>query len=335
MVEIPVAKNTGLRRVLGALPADIVVGLAILVGASLSVVYVHSVVVRAVFGIPLLVFLPGYAFLLVLFPHDYSDPRTARPALRTTERPRTGITFLERTVLSFGVSLALVPVFGILLLAIAPRVDSVTVVTGFGAGIAVVLVLGEYRRRQLRTTERYVFPIRSGAESVVASFTTGATLNRRLNAVLAVLILVSVVSFGYALTVPNSGEEYTSLSLVTRQSDGEYVASGYPESLSTEGNAELFVSTTNHERELTRYTVVVQLQRVETTSDSVSVVEYEELGRASQAVPPGETWVTSPELRAEMTGTGLRLVYLLYKGDVPKRPTAENAYRSTHIWVSN
>lgn len=156
-----------------------------------------------------------------------------------------------------------------------------------------------------------------------------------MNAVLAVLILVSVVSFGYALTVPNSGEEYTSLSLVTRQSDGEYVASGYPESLSTEGNAELFVSTTNHERELTRYTVVVQLQRVETTSDSVSVVEYEELGRASQAVPPGETWVTSPELRAEMTGTGLRLVYLLYKGDVPKRPTAENAYRSTHIWVSN
>ncbi|WP_415087806.1 DUF1616 domain-containing protein [Natronomonas sp.] len=36
----------------------------------------------------------------------------------------------------------------------------------------------------------------------------------------------------------------------------------------------------------------------------------------------------------ELTGTDLRLSFLLYDGDVPAQPTRENAYRNLHLWIS-
>ncbi|KAB1185155.1 MULTISPECIES: DUF1616 domain-containing protein [Haloferax] len=335
MVELPIVKNNGLLRALGDLQVDVIAGLVILIGASMSVLYTDSTVVRAVFGIPLLVFLPGYAVLLVLFPHTYTDTRVARPALVTLNRTRTGITFVERMVLSFGISLALIPTLGILILSFVPQPTTVLVVGAFTTIIAAGLLAGEYRRQQLAETDRYDVPVKSWFTAVVESFTTGTARTRRLNVVLAAVVVLSVVGFGYALTVPNYGEEYTNLSLLTQQSDGEFVASGYPETLSSGETTELFASVTNNERELIQYTLVVQLQRVDTSDGSVSVIEYEELARVSQEVAPGETWAANPELTPEMTGSDLRLTYLLYKGDAPANPDTESAYRSTYIWVSN
>ncbi len=325
MVELPIVKDNRVVRALGESQADVLAGFVILVGASMSVLYVDSVVVRAVFGIPLLVFLPGYALLLVLFPYSSAETRVSRPSLATSNRNLAGVTFVERIVLSFGTSLALVPLFGVLYLSIVPDGGAVSVVTLLAVGVGVGLLLGVYRRLQLPKPERYSFPTKVWPA-------TGT--NRALNVALAVVVVLSVVGLGAALAVPNYGETYTNLSLVTQQSNGEFVASGYPDTLSA-GNSEIYATVTNHEREVTRYTLVVQLQRVETSSGSASVVEYEELARVSSEVAPGETWSTNPELSPEMTGSDLRLVYLLYEGDAPDNADTESAYQSTFVWVDN
>lgn len=335
MVELPIVKNNGVMRALGDLQVDVLTGLVILVGASMSVLYANSVVVRAVFGIPLLVFLPGYALLLVLFPHTYTDTRVARPALTALNRNRTGITLVERMVLSFGISLALIPTLGLLVLSVVPQSNVGAIVGIFAMFVAAGLLAGEYRRQQLTEAERYDVPVRNWYSSLVESFTTGTPMARRLNVVLAAVVVVSVLALGFSLAVPNYGEEYTSLSLVTQQSNGEFVASGYPETLTAGETTDLFASVTNHERELTSYTLVVQLQRVDTSDGTVRVIEHEELARVSGEVAPGETWTANPELQSEMAGSDLRLTYLLYKGDAPAVPDSESAYRSTYIWVSN
>ena len=334
MVELPIVKDNGVVRALGESQADVLAGFVILVGASMSVLYVDSVVIRAVFGIPLLVFLPGYTLLLVLFPHKYTDTRVSRPSLVTMNNNRAGVTFVERIVLSFGISLALVPLFGVLTLSVLPAASTVSIVAPLAAGIGVGLLVGEYRRLRLTKPERYTIPVKMWSTSVTNSFSADSNTSRVLNVALAVVVVLSVVGLGTALVVPNYGEAYTNLSLVTQQPNGEFVASGYPDSLSA-GSSEMYASVTNHERELTRYTLVVQLQRVDTSSGTVSVVEYEELARVSSEVAPGETWSANPELDAEMTGTDLRLVYLLYKGDAPSDAGTESAYQSTFVWVDN
>ncbi|KTG26899.1 hypothetical protein AUR66_15560 [Haloferax profundi] len=322
-------------RALGDLQVDVLAGLVLLIGASMSVLYANSIAVRAVFGLPLLVFLPGYALLLVLFPHAYSDTRVAQPALTTPAQNRMGITVLERMVLSFGVSLAVVPTLGVVVLSLVPQPNTVAVVGIFSAVVAAFLLVGEFRRQRLSEAERYDVPVKHWYTSLVESLTTGTPTTRRLNVLLAVVVVISVLGLGYALTVPNYGEEYTSLSLLTQQSDGELVASGYPDSLSSAESTALVASVTNNEQELTEYTLVVQLQRVDTSSGTATIIEHEELARVSREVAPGETWTASPTLQSEMTGSDLRLTYLLYKGDAPDETSAESAYRSTYIWVSN
>lgn len=337
MVELPTARNNGILRALGELQVDVVVGFVLLVGAATSVLYVDSVVIRALFGIPLLVFLPGYALLLVLFPHTYTDTRLSQPSLVSVNRNRPGVTFVERVALSFGLSLALIPLLGVLVLSLFPQAGPATIVGLFSAFVGVGLLVGEYRRQHLTEPERYDLPVKQWYSSVVGSFSNETNTNRVVNGVLAVVVVLSVVGLGAALVAPNYGESYTDLSLVTEGSNGAFVAAGYPQALSA-GNDEIYASVTNHERATTQYTLVVQLQRVETSAGSAgsaSVVEYEELARVSSSVAPGETWSTNPELNPEMTGTDLRLVYLLYKGDAPEDATVENAYRSTFVWVDN
>ncbi|WP_191967165.1 MULTISPECIES: DUF1616 domain-containing protein [Haloferax] len=322
-------------RTLGGMQADVLAGFVILIGVSMSVLYIDSVVVRAVFGIPLLVFLPGYTLLLVLFPHDYTDTRVSRSSTVTVNRNGVGVTFTERMALSFGVSLALIPILGVFVLSVFPQLSTISLVGILATLIAIGLLVGEYRRQRLTESEQYNVPLKLWYTSVADSFSKQDDSNRVVNILLAAVVVLSVVGLGFALTVPNYGEEYSTLSLVTQQSNGEFVASGYPESLSASGTADLYASVTNQERELTQYTLVVQLQRVDTSSGTVSVVEYEELARVSQEVAPGETWTTNPELAPEMTGSELRLVYLLYKGDAPQDADTDSAYRSTYVWVDS
>ncbi|WP_411713889.1 DUF1616 domain-containing protein [Natronomonas sp.] len=53
-------------------------------------------------------------------------------------------------------------------------------------------------------------------------------------------------------------------------------------------------------------------------------------------VAHNETWIEERNITVsdELTGTDLRLSFLLYDGDVPAQPTRENAYRNLHLWIS-
>jgi len=81
------------------------------------------------------------------------------------------------------------------------------------------------------------------------------------------------------------------------------------------------------------YAVVVQLQTVETTNNSTTVLERTELNCFDATVAHNETHRERHTLRPTRPGENLRVQYLLYEGTPPSEPTGENAYRELHLWI--
>lgn len=133
-------------------------------------------------------------------------------------------------------------------------------------------------------------------------------------------------------TYSTSGQ--TGFSMLMEDENGELVAQGYPSEL-TQGQAYEFVFVIeNYEAESQEYTLVTQLQRVNTDDGApYDIEEREELDRFTTEVEYGNSTPKKREIRPTLTGEDLRLAPLLYKGDPPAEPTKENAYQDLALWV--
>ncbi|POG56251.1 DUF1616 domain-containing protein [Haloferax marisrubri] len=322
-----------INRALGELSLDVPFALVVVVASSFVAVLDVVPTVQALVGIPVLLFLPGYALLLALFPAGSSDAPVEGPSFGRFEW-QPNLSLVERFALAFGMSVALLPVVGLTLLWTGVGLNTAPVIVALSAVIVVGLAVGETRRRRLPESERFHVPIRRWYADVVRSFDQPSRIDSLLNVALAFAILLAVASLSYALVAPGTGESYSSLSLLTQGADGEFVAADYPEALVVGEQTELFVSIENAEGEATSYTLVAELQRVERVNGETTVVERQVLGSRTETVADGETWRTRHTFAPVVTGEDLRLTYFLYEGDAPAEPSTETAYRSAYVWVT-
>ena len=151
---------------------------------------------------------------------------------------------------------------------------------------------------------------------------------------LVVAVVVAVGGAAYATAVPGNGERFTEFYLLTEEANGDLVAADYPTEFVAGEPRSQYVGLTNREGETVTYTVLVQLQRVRVTNDSVEVREREELRRFTPEVADGEGWRRNHTVAPTMTGERLRLAYLLYRDAPPAEPTVENAYQHAYTWVN-
>jgi len=316
-----------LPRPVRELPADLaaVLGLVLVTLCVVLLPGVRETPLRVVFGLPFVLFLPGYAVIAALFPEDGGKE----------DGEREGIDGIERVALSFGLSIAVVPLvglvlnftpFGIRLLPILLSVSGLTVA---------LVVVGAVRRRELPPEERFRVPYRDWIREARGElFEPESQLDAALNVLLVVSVLVAVASVGYAVAVPKQGESFTEFYLLTQQENGSLVADDYPTEF-TRGEARpLVVGISNHEHGTESYTGVVELQRVQIRNNSTQVLEERELRRFSTRLGANETYQSVLNVTPTMTGERLRLAFLLYKGGVPAEPSVESAYRELHLWVN-
>ena len=316
------------------LPADLaaVIGLTLLTILAVSLPVIRETPIRIVLGLPFVLFLPGYAFIAALFPETGNPPEPDEDELVDQDR---GIDGIERVALAFGMSIAIVPLLGLILnftpwgIRLTPIILSVSV---FTIGCTVVAAL---RRWELPPEERFSVPYREWIATGRAEvFEPDDRTDAVLNVALALSILLALGSVGFAVAVPQDGEQFTEFYLLTEDDDGELVADNYPEEF-VQGQAQsLIVGIENQEHETVEYTVVVQLERVEGEGNETEVVERDELDRFGTTLKHEETWHEEYDIRPMMTGEDLRLTFLLYDGEVPAEPTRENAYRELHLWIS-
>ncbi len=293
--------------------------------------------IRLAFALPLVLLVPGYAFISALFPEAPDED---------------GFGTVERVVLSIAVSLAVVGIvayaanftpYGITVLPITVAVVAWTVAFS---------LLGLARRARLAPEDRY--GLRSGIDPAVVSglFTVqqrraGDTRGRGpfeaengrhvlLNVVLVFSLLALVAGGGYmALAAPSLPDEepYTELYLLSENDEGELTTEPLPTDLSAGETEPITVAIENHEGETQTYTTVVYQQEV-TLSDDGQTVESvdgeEELDRFETTVENGETERVGYEVGPTADGD-VHVWFLLYEGDAPENPSPENADQSTRL----
>ncbi|MFC6723339.1 DUF1616 domain-containing protein [Halobium palmae] len=321
------------------LPADLA-ALVALVGLTIGAVFlpvVNESVVRIALGLPFVLFVPGYAFIAALFPETGSTFERPGVAEWLTESPleRGGIDGIERVALSFGTSIAIVPLLGLVLNFTPWGIRLVPIVITVGGFSLVATAIASQRRRALASEDRFAVPYRSwgktGREELLRPSTKGDAV---LNVVLVASLLLAVGSVGYAVAVPKQGESFSELYLLTENESGALVADDYPTEFTAGDSQSLIVGIGNHEHQRMNYTVVTALQRVSIENNTTRVREQTELHRFQTTLPSNETWQLEHTVTPRLTGERLRLVYLLYRGAPPEDPTVANAYRENHLWVN-
>ncbi|MDG5776826.1 DUF1616 domain-containing protein [Haloarculaceae archaeon H-GB1-1] len=288
---------------------------------------------RGVIGLPILVFLPGYALVAALFPRRAVSGDTHASRHRFQDVAEGAIDWVERVTLSFGMSVALLPLLGIALSLTGFGYSTSTILGTLNAVIFVGLLVGVFRRYKVPESERFTVSLSRGTSTAAESLFGGSTLETTLSIAVVGMILVASGALGFALMAPGDGESYTTMSLVTENETGEYVTAGYPSDLATGESGSLVVGVTNHEDREVSYTLVAELQRVERADGDVTVESEQRLDRETQTVADNETWYSDQVVRANSAGE-YRVVYLLYRDDEPAEPSIDNAYRYGHIWVT-
>ena len=324
------------------LPADLgfVVGWVVATNLAVFLPVVSETPLRVVVGLPFVLFVPGYALIAALFPEAGEGPVPEDEHVegsRFTD-DREGIDGIERVALSFGLSIAVVPLVGLALNFTPWGIRLVPIMVAVSLLTLGLVAVASRRRRELPEDEQFRVPYREWTASVRSElFEPDSRADAALNVLLVASVLLAAGSVTYAVAVPQQGEQFTEFYLLTENESGDLVADGYPTNMTAGESEELVVGIGNHEHSTETYTVIVQLQRVRIVNASngtVEVVETERLDRMEAQVGHNETWLRKHDVTPTMTGERLRLKYLLYIDEVPAEPRADNAYRDLHLWVN-
>ncbi|MCO8244760.1 MULTISPECIES: DUF1616 domain-containing protein [unclassified Haladaptatus] len=341
------------------LPADLaaIICFVIVTCTVVLVPGLNETPIRVVLGFPFVLFPPGYAFVAALFPEagtptvtDEDGENEEGDADTGRWRFSGGIDGVERVAISFGMSIVLVPLIGLGLnftpwgIRLVPLLLSIS---AFTLGATLVAVV---RRRDLPEEERFSVPYRTWVEDARDElFDPETRADKLLNVALVLCILLAAAGATYAIGVPKQGESFTEVYLLTKNDDGKLVADDYPTNFTQGERKPVVVGIGNHEHRHERYTVVVLLQNVTMgtherrsrtnanesgVATETTIHDQRELQRLHANVERNGTWRTTYRVAPPMTGTRLRLTFLVYKGNPPKNPTADNAYRELHLWIN-
>ena len=194
-------------------------------------------VLRTILGLPFVLFLPGYALLAALYPRKGS------------------ISGIGLTALSFGLSLAVVPLIGLALNYSPWGISLNSILCSQSAFIAAMSVVAWRRRQRLAQQERFRVEFNLDFSGVWGP----GVANKLLTLALVVAILGTFATVAYVIARPKTGETFTEFYILG--ADGK--AQDYPRDLSVGEKASVIVGISNHEYVLSSYHVKVAADETE------------------------------------------------------------------------
>lgn len=303
-------------------------------GAIFAIIVGIGGVIRLVIAIPLVVFLPGYAFVSMLYPDRGGEHKPfdeTQTGLHNPIPPHQGLTRTERVTLAVVASVMIVPAIA-LAAAVSPwRVSLLPIMWGIGLCTAVFALIGILMRYRCPPERRFAPSIprmgfspegKAGRKRHVATFNTALLLSA----------LLLGASIGYAAIDPPDADGYTEFYVDTEEVTGD-VEETYQASYVAGETDELTVHVANEEGHEVEYSVVILLQRVEYLDDEVRVQEEDHLATHALEASDGDLATESIEMTPTMSGDDLRLVVLLYDDEVPDDPDESSAYRELSLPV--
>ena len=284
------------------IPSDlfIIMGLVLLTDIFVLTPGINETMFRNILGLPLVLFLPGYALIAALFP------------------AKSDLDGIERVALSFGLSIAVVPLIGLGLnytpwgIRLLPILTSLSVFTVIMCGLAYL------RRASLPESDTFEVSFKAVALSLKAEVmeTSESRLDRALTVFLIISILLSIATLAYVVVSPKEGEHFTEFYLLGPEGKADNYTTNY--TLGQSGT--VIVGVVNHEYRPVNYTMEIKLE-----NKSLFLPEnVKHINLAHNA-----TWEEPVTIMPPVEGKNLKLQFLLFNDTEKSVP-----YRDLHLWVN-
>jgi len=244
------------------------------------ITFFPSSALRIILGLLLALFFPGYTFIAALFPR------------------RGSLGGIERTALSFGLSIAIVALISLILnythwgIKIYPVLISLTVFT------IITSLIAWFRRRRLGEAEGFAV----SCKLYLPSWNMPSLADRVLSIVLVVVILGTIGTLAYVFAVPRAGETFTEFYILG--SEGKI--GDYPTEVKVEEEARVRVIIVNYENEDMSYLVEV----------TVNGVKNDEIGPI--ALGHGDEWIGEAGFTMVTLGDRRSWLHHGYSGGEPE-----------------
>lgn len=209
----------------------------VVVLASLLLIFALALpdgnILRIVFGLPFLLFLPGYSLVSALW----------------TKKSELGM--LERIGFSLGLSIAMVPLVGLGLNYTPAGITLISVVSSLYLSIIILVGITWFRRSKLAPEERFV--IRQDFIFLKAGSTSPTDSIMILLAVIVVVIGAGIMA--YIVMNPPS-ERYSELYIL----DENGTTGNYPSSLSVNESTSIIINVVCKEQQTMDYEIIIILE---------------------------------------------------------------------------
>jgi uncharacterized membrane protein len=242
-----------------------------------------STTARIILGLPFLLFFPGYVLIAALFPKKGS------------------LGGVERLALSFGLSIAMVPLIGLILnyttwgIRLYPILISLTVFILVTSGVA------WYRRGKLAPEERF----RASFNIRLPSWRGQSMTDKVLSIILTVVIVGAIGTLGYVIATPKVGEKFTEFYIL----GPEGRAGNYPEELKVGEEGRVILGIVNHEQDWASYKVEVWIDGEKANLR----IEGEDRGEIKVELEHEQAWEKAVAIVPQKAGENQKVEFVLYK----------------------
>ncbi|NLU58427.1 MAG: DUF1616 domain-containing protein [Methanosarcina thermophila] len=284
------------------IPSDllIVIGLVLLTDIFVLAPGINETILRNVLGLPLVLFLPGYALIAALFP------------------AKSDLDGIERTALSFGLSIAIVPLIGLVLNYTPFGIRLLPVLVCLSIFIFIMCWLAYIRRASLPETEAFEISFSAAALSLKNEILekSESKLDRALTIILILSILMSVATLEYVILTPKEGEHFTEFYVLGPHG----IADNYTTDYTLGQSGTMIVGVVNHEYRPVNYTMQVKLEnQLLPLPENLQHITLDH----------NETWEETVTFTPPMVGQNMKLEFLLFNETDKTTP-----YRDLHLWIN-
>lgn len=244
-------------------------------------------VIRLVLGLPFLLFFPGYTLVAALFPEKTIDA-------------------IERVALAFGLSLAMVPLIGLVLNYTPWTIRLEPVLYSTSLFIFAMSIIAWVRRKGLPQQRRFAIEFQLKLPGW-----SGTVWDKALSIALVLAVLGALGTLAYAVATPKVGERFTEFYIL----GAEGKADNYPKKLTLGVPASVILGIVNWEQEPAIYRVEIKInQEIVSGIDNISLNHEEK-------------WEQEVSFAAISVGTNQKVELILYKAAKPE------PYQKLHLWV--
>ena len=246
---------------------------------------------RIILGLPFILFFPGYTLIAALFPK------------------KSGLDAIERVALSFGLSIAVVPLIGLVLNYTPWGIRLYPILVSLTVFIATMSVIAWYRRHGLPEQEKLNLILNLSLPR------QESRLDRALSIVLILAIVGAIGTLGYVIASPRVGERFTEFYVLGLEGKAE----GYPTELTVGEEGRVILGITNREHEIMGYEVKIKVDGVLQRRIGPVELEHEESWREQVGFVPQEP------------GEDQKVQFVLYK--IRTLGTEDEPGPTLHLWI--